>query len=202
MPPGPSPSPSAAAEISCETLETFLGADVQVAILRDVVSGDSFPQQVVRRIWLGDLEPVDLDIGERIGFLYSRKRCQRTEDGRGRVGRLTFASAILFNSLMTAWTVAVFPVPGTPEISSGFALAVHRYAMRDALTYTPSTPLLQKLVHRLQRLAELLLPTRQRIRTASYVQDVHCAEPWVLWEMLDHIVRPSVRRCVPRCDLL
>lgn len=52
-----------------ETFQTLLGADLQVSFGGDIVSRDAFPQETIRSRWIGDLESINLDICERVGFL-------------------------------------------------------------------------------------------------------------------------------------
>lgn len=52
-----------------ERLETLLGAEAQMALLGYIVPLDALPQEVVRRRGLGNLQAVDLDVGEGVDFL-------------------------------------------------------------------------------------------------------------------------------------
>lgn len=83
-----------------------------MTVFRCVVPRDTFPKKVVSSRWLRNFEAIDLDVSEWVDFLFTFKKPLNDE-----VDRHTLLWAIRFSSRMTVWTVAVFPVPGTPEIS-------------------------------------------------------------------------------------
>ena len=57
------------AKVLGEVPERFLRGDLHVSVLRSVMSADGFPEQTVGGGGLGDLQPVDLDVCERVRFL-------------------------------------------------------------------------------------------------------------------------------------
>lgn len=85
-------------------------------ISRSIVAGDCSPEQAICRIWLGYSQPVDLNVSERVCLLINASVVSTLLLAEPKIGH-TFSSAMRFNSLTTACTVAVLPVPGTPEMS-------------------------------------------------------------------------------------
>ena len=69
MPTRPPPPPAPATKMPRQLPQTLLRTDAQMPVLRHVVPGDGLPEERVGRGGLGHLEPVDLDVGEGIGFL-------------------------------------------------------------------------------------------------------------------------------------
>ena len=83
-----------------------------------VVPRYSLPEQAISRTRLGNPQAVDLNIRERVRLLLKKKHDHVNSSAPVSSSQEhTFCSAMRFNSLTTACTVAVFPVPGTPEIS-------------------------------------------------------------------------------------
>lgn len=117
-------TPHSTIEMSCQSLQTVFCSYMKMSICGYIMPGHAFPEQVIcsRRLWY--LQSIDLNVRKRIGFLPNMSETREFVSCM-----LTLSCAILLSSRMTAWTVAVFPVPGTPEISVHIVSSVGRGSM-------------------------------------------------------------------------
>lgn len=57
-------------EVVAESLQSFLRTDLEMTIRGDIVTGDRFPKEVIGCRWLGNSEPINLDVREWDHFLH------------------------------------------------------------------------------------------------------------------------------------
>jgi hypothetical protein len=128
-------------EVTGQMLQGYLCTDAKVSISRRIMSRDRLPEKAICRTWLGYPQPVYLDVREWVCLLFEAACIRSITILAKKTSDHTFCSAMRFNSLTTACTVAVLPVPGTPEMSAGIRLQYDRRHKGNTYRYIHHYPL-------------------------------------------------------------